>query len=170
MRRINLIVILCLTPLFACGTEEETMECLTVDEAEICLPASYAMAHAEADRMLFYEDGGWIEVYSVVDHPFVALADIAEAAPHHDARTREYRFVDDHPTYYYHLLRQDDGISSYYEFAGIATIALAYDCGVIYGVRHVVFRGFWPEETAADALGLRINQFVHAIEIDDGYQ
>lgn len=149
----------------ACAPEED-LACLQVDTAVVCLPSEFAAPHPEADRMLFFDEGGWIEIYSVVGHPFAALGDLAESCPSYDARTIAYEFVDDYAVYYYHLLLQDDGLRRFYEFGGILSIALRDDSGKLTGVANVVFRGYWPEESA-DTMRARIDAFMSAVEIDD---
>ena len=148
----------------ACAPEDVELACLRVDAAEVCLPAAIAAPHPEADRMLFLDGGGWIEIYSIADHPFATLADLAESCPRRDARTIGYEIVDDYDVFYYHLLHQDDGIHRFCEFGGILSIALRRDCGIVYGVANIVFRGYWPEETA-DVMRKRISEFMRAVVI-----
>lgn len=128
IRKVTVITLIAgLTSLMACAPEEGVEECLTLETAEVCLPADVVMAHQEANRVLFFGEGGWIELYSVADHPFTALADLAEVTPREDARTIGYQWVLDHSLYNYHLMLRDDGVHRFYEFAGILSVALYYD-------------------------------------------
>jgi hypothetical protein len=158
---------LLLLGLAACEDPETDLECVVFEGIEACLPAENVQVKQELNRMYFPEEFGWIGLYSVVEDQQEAISDLRDASPSRDSRTIHYEVIDGSATHYYHLMLQDDGVDIYFEFAGIASLALVQDCGDIYGVTHVVFQGFALAEFANTFFSWNYFDFMEALTLQE---